>query len=652
MEKLDLKQTCEMLSISVATAKNWLRLGKIISDDGGKTFSKQYVYELAENIKSGKDNRLKSRRNKKGISGNEIYKDYIENIDNQNSINNIVLQSHNFTQDEQRILIANYAYNLYQQSQNIFDNKFLVDFNDDSIDNLFRGLLYDFIKDITIKELDVEKIEKVFDNKLKFDRTDDTLGCLYISLKDKGSRKKFGTYYTPKKVVDLLLDSVFKNDDDSDGKTYCDPCCGTGNFLIGLINRGVNIKNIYGYDIDEISIKLTRMTLFLLDNKISSDVLYKNIICDDVLVNQSDRLFSVILGNPPWGYEFSNDEIEKILKIYKTAKMKGLESFNLFIEKAFNLVEENGNIAYILPESILTVASHKKVRKLIIEKSSFDFISYIGNVFFGVNCPAIILGLKHDDLGSTKDCSVNLKGEKFVISENRIISENSLFLNMTDDEYSCMTFINSLENCCYLKGKADFAIGIVTGNNKKYIINEEKVGYETVLRGSDVIRYGFKEVDRYIKFEPALYQQVAPVEIYRAKEKLLYRFICEIPVFSYDDKQKLSLNSCNVLIPKIENIHIKYILAILNSSVAAYYIANKFNSVKLLRSHLEALPIPIIDIESQDKIISKVDLLMKIEDKFEVYHELDAMIMDIYMLSEKQRAVIHNFMSKKKLFLQ
>ena len=204
----------------------------------------------------------------------------------------------------------------------------------------------------------------------------------------------------------------------------------------------------------------------------------------------------------------------------------------------------------------------------------------------------------------------------------------------------------------YLKDNAIFALGIVTGNNKEYIANEKKDGMEVILKGSDIFRYAMKETDNYIHFAPEKFQQVAPTEMYRAEEKLLYRFIAEVPVFTYDNQQTLSLNSCNILIPQMEGMDIKYVLAILNSSVAAYFINKKYNSVKLLRSHIESLPIPMVSNEKQNDIIKKVDHIMNARENISgLYKELDHEIMNIYSLSEKQRSTIYTALSGKKLFL-
>ena len=205
----------------------------------------------------------------------------------------------------------------------------------------------------------------------------------------------------------------------------------------------------------------------------------------------------------------------------------------------------------------------------------------------------------------------------------------------------------------FLKGNAKFALGIVTGNNKEYILAEKCDDNEIVLKGSDIQRYGITPSGNYIRFIPEGFQQVAPVEMYRAKEKLLYRFISEVPVFAYDDQQTLSLNSCNIVIPEIEGLEIKYILAILNSSVAAYFVKKKFNSIKLLRSHIEQIPIPIASKDIQAAIVKKVDRIMNSSENISgLYSDLDSDIMALYELTVEQINTIRAALSEKGLFLR
>ena len=141
--------------------------------------------------------------------------------------------------------------------------------------------------------------------------------------------------------------------------------------------------------------------------------------------------------------------------------------------------------------------------------------------------------------------------------------------------------------------------------------------------------------------------------MYRAKEKLLYRFISEVPVFTYDNQQTLTLNSCNIVIPNVNGLELKYILAIFNSSVAAYFISKRFNSVKLLRSHIEQMPIPVVSKDKQASIIKKVDRIMNSSENISgLYEDLDRDIMALYELTVEQIKTIQTALCGKTLFLK
>ena len=224
---------------------------------------------------------------------------------------------------------------------------------------------------------------------------------------------------------------------------------------------------------------------------------------------------------------------------------------------------------------------------------------------------------------------------------------------LTDKELVCLQSINSTENITYLKNNAHFALGIVTGDNAKFLSKENHDGYELILKGADVRCYGFEE-NWYVKFDLDKFQQVAPMKLYRAKEKLIYRFISDTPVFAYDNQQTLTLNSCNIVIPNIAGLCMKYILTVLNSSVVAWFVKKKFNSIKLLKSHIEQIPIPMATIEQQERIVELVDSLMSKQDKSKkeaIYWQLDELIFGSFGLSEENKELIQLSLKDKKLML-
>ena len=651
---LTVDDVCKALSISKATAKNWIRLGKIVPDVGDQLFSPEYIEKFVAELKSDNNTKLKSRRNKKNATGKVLYKDYVHTASNQKLVADLLELG--IVEDERDLLVvlANFAVQLYYQSlkTQYFDNNVLLSFLSQEHTGEFHILIKDLIGNHTIDSALINKLQPALTKEILFVKGEDSLGFVYISLQDIGQRKSSGAYYTPEKVVNELIDRLYENDANLKAKTICDPCCGTGNFLLSLGVKGIDYSNLYGQDIDPISVFLSRINIALMAPEMSALDIRSRIIVGNTYFETFTQKFDVIVGNPPWGSEFSEEDALRCRRFFKTAVGKNIESYDLVVEKALSMLDHKGVLAFVLPEAILSVAAHDTVRRLIIDSCSFRFISYLGNVFSGVQCPSIILGITPDDKKTVVGCKVSTRNDTFVISKPRAFSDGTLSLNVSDEENQCLDAISNIKNATYLKGKAKFALGIVTGNNKEYISTEKSDDNEIILKGSDIQRYGMTPSGNYIRFVPESFQQVAPVEMYRAKEKLLYRFISEVPVFTYDDRQTLSLNSCNIVIPDIDGLEMKYILAILNSSVAAYFISKKFNSVKLLRSHIEQMPIPVVPMDVQVSIIKKVDRIMNSSENISgLYEDLDSDIMELYGLPTKHRDVIKNALRGKSLFL-
>lgn len=651
---LTIDDVCKALSISKATAKNWIRLGKIVPDIGNQLFSSEYIEKFIIELKSDNNTKLKNRRNKKNATGKALYKEYVHTASNRKLVADLLELGIVENKRDLLVVLANFAVQLYYQSHKTqyFDNNVLLNFLSQEHTSEFHVLIKDLIGNHTIDSALINRLQPALTKEIHFVKGEDSLGFVYISLQDIGQRKSSGAYYTPEKVVNELIDRLYENDANLKARSICDPCCGTGNFLLSLGVKGIDYSNLYGQDIDPISVFLSRINIALMAPELSALDIRSRIIIGNTYFETFTKKFDIIVGNPPWGSDFSETDALQCRRAFKTASGKSIESYDLFVEKALSMLDHKGVLAFVLPEAILNVAAHDTVRRLIIDSCSFRFISYLGNVFSGVQCPSIILGITLDDKKTVVGCKVSTGNDTFAILKPRAFSDGTLSLNVSDEENRCLDAISNTRNATYLKGKAKFALGIVTGNNKEYLSTEKKYDNEIVLKGSDIQRYGMTPSGNYIRFVPESFQQVAPIEMYRAKEKLLYRFISEVPVFAYDDRQTLSLNSCNIVIPNIDGLEMKYVLAILNSSVAAYFISKKFNSVKLLRSHIEQIPIPVVPMDVQVSVIRKVDRIMNSsENTSSLYKDLDIDIMELYGLSTNHSDVIKNALRGKNLFL-
>lgn len=413
--------------------------------------------------------------------------------------------------------------------------------------------------------------------------------------------------------------------------------------------------NIFENDTDELSVKIARINLaikFSIKNPLE---LYTHVTNEDYLNHSFSGKFDLIIGNPPWGYEYSEEEKLRLKAKYYSAVGSSIESYDIFIEQATKDLALNGVRSFVLPEAFLNVKTHMPIRKYLTKSCSFEYLDFIGNAFAKVQCPCIIFQVKYTN--KTVSClgMEVFDGQRdFQINTNRSISADYFSFLTTDEEYNILKKIENPIGKCFLKDKATFALGIVTGNNKEYLSKEKSDFNEIVLKGSDIRKYRFKTTDNYVEFNPEAFQQVAPTEYYRAQEKLLYRFICKQLVFAYDNQQTLSLNSCNILIPQIEGLSVKFILAILNSRIAQFYFKKTFNSVKVLKSHIEQIPIPHIKKSQQEEFIKYVEFLLNATNNGyikDTFNTLDYKIAALYDLSEHEYSIIKSSMENENLFL-
>lgn len=659
---ISLKELCEELSISTATGRNWIKLGKLIPEYMSKKtpfFAKTYVSTLKNELTLGKNPALKSRRNKKYISGNALYNSYVsedcKNISVLQKMLDIASEENiEFDMETIQYLIADCALHLFADKMQLPVNgqkALLQKYLTDKIDLQEHSHLIDALLEDKPKAFNFCRLHPlIFGLEYSYEPNEDVLGLIYISCKNIGNRKATGSYYTPTRVVKRLISKL---NIEGSGKIL-DPCCGTGNFLLQL-PKNVLFKNIYGNDNDAISVKIARLNMALKYPDASVESICEHISNLNYLTEYNANDFHYIIGNPPWGYDFSGNEMALLRSKYKTASGKNIESYDVFIERAISGLSENGQLSYVLPEAVLNVKAHSNIRNIILETNSIKYLEFLGNAFDSVQCPCIILQLAHTGKKlSTVGMFVHNGKQSFEINTERFVTSEYFSFTTTDSEYKVLNKIKSSKNNTYLLGNADFALGIVTGNNKEYISSQKTDENEMVLKGADICKYHINQPENYILFKPDRFQQVAPAEMYRAPEKLLYRFICSQLVFAYDNKQTLSLNSCNIVIPKLNGFKIKYILAILNSRIAQFIYKKEFHSVKVLRSHIERIPIPIVDEKTQDRIIAITEPLIQGRDNEQaslLYNELDIMILKLFRLSEEEHHIIKNAVDGDNKFL-
>ena len=193
--------------------------------------------------------------------------------------------------------------------------------------------------------------------------------------------------------------------------------------------------------------------------------------------------------------------------------------------------------------------------------------------------------------------------------------------------------------------KSIWALGIVTGNNKNALFKSQINKSEKIYTGKEITPYKLKKAQKFIIYDRTKFQQVAKDEIYRASEKLVYKFISNKLVFAYDESRALFLNSANILIPKIPNMSVKTALAFLNSPLYQYLYLTLFGEIKILKGNLLELPFPQISKAQDEKITFLVEQILSGDEKS--VHLTNEQIYKVFDINEKQKKYIQKALKCK-----
>lgn len=90
------------------------------------------------------------------------------------------------------------------------------------------------------------------------------------------------------------------------------------------------------------------------------------IIYDDFLSYESDTKFHTIVGNPPYFKMKTNPNKQSILKCTNI--------YVAFIEKAYSLLEEQGELIFIIPSDFFKLTSATKLKEMMMDNGSFTDI--------------------------------------------------------------------------------------------------------------------------------------------------------------------------------------------------------------------------------------------------------------------------------------
>ena len=240
------------------------------------------------------------------------------------------------------------------------------------------------------KPVMLAKVIEMVDGEDWYMMAGDLKGAIYESILEKNGQDKksgAGQYFTPRALISAIVDVV----DPKITETVADPACGTGGFLLAAYDhmrkqskeveklQFLKTNALHGADNTPLVVTLASMNLYLHDIGIDrSPIAYQ-----DSLVDKSDKMYDVILANPPFGTrpQGSVDVASNRPEFVKTS-----DNQVNFLQHIMSIVKTGGRVGVVLPDSVLTdQGATAKVREKLMKDYNLHTILRLPTGIFYAN---------------------------------------------------------------------------------------------------------------------------------------------------------------------------------------------------------------------------------------------------------------------------
>ena len=536
-------------------------------------------------------------------------------------------------------------------------------------------------------ELDVNILGHIFEN---------SIGDIEELKEDsKGRRKKDGIFYTPDYITDYIcrntiipylsksgnintVDELIGEYNGSNIKELdlkvkeikiVDPACGSGAFLNKAANvlleihesirgklytkdtldhvwdpieerREILLNNIYGVDLNEESVEITKLSLFLkvCRKGLILPNLEKNIKCGNSVINDPDLAgdkyldwetafadvfknggFDIVLGNPPYGV-FTKKEKDYFRKIEKIPFKSG-DSAEVFCKKCFDdLLKPEGVLGFIIPKKSLYGEPWESLRVDYWKQYDLMFLLDTSKSFADVLLEASAYGLKKSNHGHK--VRLSCLTENKTIKEFSYSNKDSIFLQNNTIQIYKMAYGELFDKisakCDYEKVKVNMGTYIP----KKFFTDQPT--QNKLLKGIDIGKWQIK-THRYLKNSDEINWE-------SARKFLIPKVICQriiahienpfphIKITACYDDEGIIISHTLTSFKLDENLDPKYWLGYLNSKFVSWYAYNfiysrAIRTMEIYNYYIEQFPLPKIVLEdpiTQNPMINKVDLMIEL----------------------------------------
>lgn len=234
----------------------------------------------------------------------------------------------------------------------------------------------------------------------------DLVGDAYEYLIKKfadATNKKAGEFYTPRSVVQLMIDML----DPKEAETIYDPACGTGGMLLAAVQhvkeKHGDVKRLwgklYGQEKNLTTSSIARMNLFL------HGIEDFQVVRGDTLRNpaffEGDRLasFDCVLANPPFSLEKWGEDLwlnDPFGRNFAGLPPSSSGDFAWVQHMVKSMADGSGRMAVVLPQGALfRKGAEGDIRQKLLEMDLVEaVIGLAPNLFYGTGLAACILVLR------------------------------------------------------------------------------------------------------------------------------------------------------------------------------------------------------------------------------------------------------------------
>jgi type I restriction-modification system DNA methylase subunit len=401
--------------------------------------------------------------------------------------------------------------------------------------------------------------------------------------------------------------------------------------------------------------------------------------------------FDCVIGNPPYGALFSNNELHYFKYKYNTSVWRG-ESYLFFIEQGLKLLRQSGLLGFIIPDTVLNLGFTQSLRKLLLQNSKLkEIVGLPSNVFAGATVDTIILltekanftdqfHLVNIDVKTfEKKQPINIIEKplkQFTVTSQDWFEQKAFNLQVDNNEKTVLSKIEQSNNTIsdiaeMFSGIKTYAVGRgipvqteKTRDEKPYT-SETKIDetWQSFFDGKHIGRYQLLwKNNNWIKYGQWL-AEPRKAENFEGEKILIRKITGKTLLATYFPETSYCNTLLHVLKLKDKNYSYKSVLGVLNSNLIGWYFRKKFQIndddtfPQIMIRDILQFPIPKIETAIQNEIIINVDLLLQLNKELQIttlpsrieqiqsrigYCEdrINAIVYELYELTEEEIGII------------